>query len=62
MSFDSQLADTVRTFQALASIRPEIDQAAKLILATLRHDKKLLICGNGGSADRKSTRLNSSHT
>jgi D-sedoheptulose 7-phosphate isomerase len=50
MSFDALLADTVRTFQALTSIRPEIDAAAKLILTTLRHDKKLLLCGNGGSA------------
>jgi D-sedoheptulose 7-phosphate isomerase len=50
MNFDASLAETVRTFQSLAQIRPEIDAAAKLILSTLRHDKKLLICGNGGSA------------
>ena len=50
MNFDNSLAETVRTFQSLAQIRPEIDAAAKLILSTLRHDKKLLICGNGGSA------------
>lgn len=50
MTFDSSLAETIRTFQALTRIRPEIDRAADLILATLKRGGKLLICGNGGSA------------
>lgn len=50
MTFEASLAESVRTLQALASIRPAIDEAGRLILDTLRHDKKLLICGNGGSA------------
>lgn len=50
MTFDTSLAESVRTLQALATIRPAIDEAARLILDTLRHDQKLLICGNGGSA------------
>lgn len=50
MTFEASLAESVRTLQALSSIRPAIDEAARLILDTLRHDKKLLICGNGGSA------------
>lgn len=50
MSFDSSLADTIRTFEALAEIRSEIDRAAALIQAALRRGNKLLICGNGGSA------------
>lgn len=50
MTFEESLTESVRTLQALSSIRPAIDKAAKLILDTLRHDKKLLICGNGGSA------------
>jgi D-sedoheptulose 7-phosphate isomerase len=50
MSFDVHQAETLRTLQALSGIRPAIDAAAKLVLDTLRHDKKLLICGNGGSA------------
>lgn len=50
MSFEASLAESVRTLQALSSIRPAIDEAARSILDTLRHDKKLLICGNGGSA------------
>ncbi len=50
MTFDDSLAETVRTFQALPTIRPAIDRAGDMILATLRRGGKLLICGNGGSA------------
>ena len=50
MSFDTSLAETTRTLQALATIRPVIDRAGDLILATLRRGGKLLVCGNGGSA------------
>lgn len=50
MTFEASLAESIRTLQALSAIRPAIDEAARLILDTLRHDKKLLICGNGGSA------------
>jgi D-sedoheptulose 7-phosphate isomerase len=50
MSFDVALAQTLRTFQALIEIRPQIDQATELVLSTLRQGGKLLICGNGGSA------------
>jgi len=50
MVFDSALAQTVQTFQALATIRREIDAAGELILKTVLGGRKLLICGNGGSA------------
>lgn len=50
MTFDASLAETLRTFSALTTIRPEIDRAGDLILAALRRGGKLLICGNGGSA------------
>ena len=50
MPFEASLAATVQTFQALATIRPAIDAAGELILTTLRQGRKLLICGNGGSA------------
>lgn len=50
MTFDSSLAETLKTFQALTTIRADIDRAGDLILATLRRGGKLLICGNGGSA------------
>jgi D-sedoheptulose 7-phosphate isomerase len=49
MSFDASLAETLRTFHALTTLRAEIDRAGDLMLATLRRGK-LLICGNGGSA------------
>lgn len=50
MTFEASLAESVRTLQALSEIRPAIDAAGRLIIETLKHDKKLLICGNGGSA------------
>ncbi len=50
MTFDASLAETLRTFQALATIRPAIDRAGQMIVSTLQRGGKLLICGNGGSA------------
>jgi D-sedoheptulose 7-phosphate isomerase len=50
MTFDAQLAETLKTFQSLAGIRPQIDLAGQIILSTLRAGKKLILCGNGGSA------------
>jgi D-sedoheptulose 7-phosphate isomerase len=50
MTFDASLGETVRTFQALTTIRPAIDRAGDMILATLRRGGKLLVAGNGGSA------------
>jgi D-sedoheptulose 7-phosphate isomerase len=50
MTFEASLAETIRTFQSLAEIRPQIDRAGEMIVATLRRGGKLLICGNGGSA------------
>lgn len=50
MTFEDSLAETNRTLQALATIRPAIDRAGKLIVDTLKRGGKLLIAGNGGSA------------
>jgi D-sedoheptulose 7-phosphate isomerase len=50
MSLETSLASTIRTFESLKEIRTEIDRASSLILETLRAGRKLLICGNGGSA------------
>ena len=50
MTFEASLAETTRTLQALPTIRPAIDRAGQMILATLKGGGKLLICGNGGSA------------
>jgi len=50
MSLDASLASTIRTLESLKEIHAEIDRAGALIVETLRAGKKLLICGNGGSA------------
>jgi len=50
MQLNACLQETVQTLQALPEIRPQIDRAAALILRTLKAGRKLLICGNGGSA------------
>ena len=50
MSFEKSLAGHVKTLESLAEIKPAIEAAAELFVATLRRGGKLLICGNGGSA------------
>jgi D-sedoheptulose 7-phosphate isomerase len=50
MNLDASIAATARTLDSLKEIRAEIDRASHLIIETLRSGKKLLICGNGGSA------------
>lgn len=50
MTFDDSLAATLRAFQGLAALRPEIDRAGKMIVDALKGGNKLLIGGNGGSA------------
>src|SRR5882672_11292315 len=50
MTFEASLAETTRTLQALTTIRPAIDRAGEMIVATLQRGRKLLLCGNGGSA------------
>ncbi|RFC41812.1 MAG: D-sedoheptulose 7-phosphate isomerase, partial [Verrucomicrobia bacterium] len=50
MTFEASLAESVKTLQALPALRPAIDRAGQLILATLQRGGKLLIAGNGGSA------------
>jgi len=50
MSFTTSLEHSVRTLESLREIEAQVDQAAALLLSTLRSGGKLLICGNGGSA------------
>ena len=50
MSLDQSLAASVGTLQALKDIRADIDRAGVLILEAVHAGRKLLICGNGGSA------------
>lgn len=42
--------EAVRSFQALAALEPQLDRAAEFAADALTHGKKLLACGNGGSA------------
>ena len=48
--FFDQLAEHIDCFQALKLMEPEILRAAIELTATLESGKKILICGNGGSA------------
>ncbi len=50
MTFEASLNESIKTFQALTQIKPQVQAASDLILETLRQGNKLLICGNGGSA------------
>jgi D-sedoheptulose 7-phosphate isomerase len=50
MTFDECLHETLRTFESLSAIRPQIDRAGEMILRALKSGHKLLLCGNGGSA------------
>jgi len=50
MNLDACLQETVRTLEALPALRAQIDRAGDLIVGTLKAGRKLLLCGNGGSA------------
>jgi len=44
------IADAAATLNSLEKLEPSVTRAAEVILAALREGKKLLVCGNGGSA------------
>jgi len=44
------LQEHLALFQGLSSLAAQIESAASVIAAALRHDHKLMLCGNGGSA------------
>jgi len=48
--FLNNLKDHIRLFEQLESLDTPILEASQLIIATLKNSKKLMICGNGGSA------------
>jgi D-sedoheptulose 7-phosphate isomerase len=50
MTFEASQQATIAALQGLSAQRAEIDRAGDLILAALRAGKKLIACGNGGSA------------
>ncbi len=47
---DQAINGSIETLQSLKKIEAQIAQAADLITGCLRGGKKLLVCGNGGSA------------
>jgi phosphoheptose isomerase len=44
------IEDSIATLRNLATLEEPLNRAAKLILRCLNSGKKLLVCGNGGSA------------
>ncbi|HEY1718126.1 MAG TPA: SIS domain-containing protein [Verrucomicrobiae bacterium] len=44
------IEDSVATLRGLAALEEPLNRAAKLVLNCLTSGKKLLVCGNGGSA------------
>ena len=48
--FLDHISEHIDCFQALKLVAPEILRAARELTATIESGKKILICGNGGSA------------
>lgn len=48
--FRNAIETATETLQSLSNLEPALAQAAELIERCLRNGKKLLVCGNGGSA------------
>ena len=46
----SAIADATKSLQSLGGLKGEIAQAANLLVEALTEKKKILACGNGGSA------------
>ena len=44
------IEDSIATLRGLSALEESLNRAAKLILRSLTSGKKLLVCGNGGSA------------
>jgi D-sedoheptulose 7-phosphate isomerase len=50
VSLQGNLAEHLRLFRRLAVVSPDVDRAAELIASALTAGRKLMLCGNGGSA------------
>ena len=44
------IEDSIATLRSLSALEGPLDRAAQLVLRSLTSGKKLLVCGNGGSA------------
>lgn len=49
-NIDQKLSDIVRDFNRLPELAPEIEQAALMMVNSLKNRGKIFFCGNGGSA------------
>lgn len=49
-TFSENLAEHLELFSRIGSISNDIALASELIVSSLQSDKKLMLCGNGGSA------------
>ncbi|MBI2516861.1 MAG: SIS domain-containing protein [Opitutae bacterium] len=50
MNFKAAQQETIQALQALDPLQPQIAQAGDMILRALKASKKIIVCGNGGSA------------
>ncbi len=50
MSFEASQQATIQALQGLSAHRAQIDRAGDLILRALKAGRKIIACGNGGSA------------
>src|SRR5882724_8013577 len=48
--FEKAIADSQATIESLRPLQPALERAAALVGAALTGSRKLLVCGNGGSA------------
>jgi len=48
--FQQAVEDNLKMTRSLAALEPLLEQAAQMVLDSLTGGRKLLICGNGGSA------------
>lgn len=50
--FEASLKQALQTFQSLGSLERKLEQAAEWCIEALKQGRKVLACGNGGSASQ----------
>ena len=48
--FEAELNSHKQVVEKISALAPKINECAKIIISALKNGKKILICGNGGSA------------
>ena len=49
-NLEEQIFRSKKSLDEIVSLKDEINSAIKIVYKTLKNKKKILICGNGGSA------------